>query len=423
MIEPGPRMEQTVVLNNEQTEHRGVLIIDGDDFCRGFIKEIIALQGFPVETATDIGQALGKLNAQRFELIIVDVSESTNTGETLAKLRAAAPDSAVVITTAEPRVEDAVESLKNGAEDYLAKPLDGDTLKDSAIKAIKKSAKPRINPVLIEVSQHIPAEFRPISVINQTESSVIVLVERKNKYFAMKIMNRNDTVCDQGRLARFSREAKLMTSVSHPNIVKVIEYHCGADETPFILMEYVTGKSMTEEFINKLEIEERIELVGKIAAALWELHKRGIVHRDLKPGNILTTESGEPKLTDFGIAKIKDSSLTITKEILGSISYMAPESFKSSKESDFKSDIFSFGILAYEILTGEKPFKGDDVNQVMHAIQTGKPLRPSAVMPSIPRYVEDVLAKMMEKKPEKRYVNMAQAALDLGPPRTPGRVK
>ena len=162
-----------------------------------------------------------------------------------------------------------------------------------------------------------------------------------------------------------------------------------------------------------MNLEGKLSLIKKIGSAIWEVHKHGIVHRDIKPANILMTGQGEPKLTDFGIARIKDSSLTMTREVLGSPNYMSPEAFVSSRDIDSRSDIFSFGVVSYYILTGERAFVGKNINQIMHAIQAHKPLKPSEINPEIPERIDDILAGMLDKDPEHRFQNMAEVIMQI----------
>jgi len=135
------------------------------------------------------------------------------------------------------------------------------------------------------------------------------------------------------------------------------------------------------------------------------VHKFGVLHRDVKPSNILVTDDYVAKLSDFGIAKISDSSLTLTHEVLGSPAYMPPETFKRNCTIDNRSDIFSLGILAYELITGVKPFQGETVSEMMNAIQKSKPKEPRKLVTDLPMPVQDILEKMLPKNPEERFKN------------------
>ncbi|OGV56402.1 MAG: hypothetical protein A2X49_07770 [Lentisphaerae bacterium GWF2_52_8] len=175
-------------------------------------------------------------------------------------------------------------------------------------------------------------------------------------------------------------------------------------------MEYVPGRPLTD-YIKKnesLSIDQKLYIIAQVASALAVVHKFGVLHRDVKPSNILVTESIQAKLSDFGIARISDSSLTMTHEVLGSPAYMTPESFDSRRPIDNRSDIFSLGILSYELITGTKPFQGETVGEMMAAIQHSRPKEPRKILPSISPAVQDILGNMLQKQPEDRYQSAAK---------------
>ena len=134
----------------------------------------------------------------------------------------------------------------------------------------------------------------------------------------------------------------------------------------------------------------------------------GILHRDIKPENIIARDDNSVTITDFGICRTLNSDLTITREIMGSPAYMSPESFDSAKNLDRRSDIFSLGVVSYELLTGAKPFHGQTVFQILDAIREKKPLSPLKVNPALPSWVQDFLAKMINKNPDSRFSSASQ---------------
>jgi serine/threonine-protein kinase len=175
-------------------------------------------------------------------------------------------------------------------------------------------------------------------------------------------------------------------------------------DMPYILMEYIQGKSLIDCIKENLfSLEQKLFIVKQIAAALAIVHKFGVLHRDVKPSNILVTENHTVKLTDFGIAKVSDSSLTMTHEVLGSPAYMPPETFTANKLIDTRSDIFSLGILFYELVTGVKPFHGETVTEMMNAIQNARPVEPLKIVPDLPEDIQKIMGKMLRKNPEKRF--------------------
>jgi eukaryotic-like serine/threonine-protein kinase len=215
-------------------------------------------------------------------------------------------------------------------------------------------------------------------------------------------------------LKRFEREAKSLAQLNHPNIVKVTDF--GEFEgQPYLVMPYLEGGSLKEliESRGVIPWQEAIRFILPIAHALDYAHQRNTIHRDVKPSNILITDSGEPVLTDFGVAKIIDEESTLdltgTGATLGTPAYMAPEQV-ISKTVDYRADIYSLGVVIYEMVTGRKPFQADTPMAVLFK-HASEPLpRPTEFVPELPDRVEQVLIKALAKKPDDRYPDMAAFA-------------
>ena len=212
-------------------------------------------------------------------------------------------------------------------------------------------------------------------------------------------------------LKRFEREARALAKLSHPNILKVLDYgeHQGA---PYIVMEYLPGGTLKEKLAGRnLPWKESIRLLLPIAQALAYAHSEGIVHRDIKPSNILITQSGEPMLSDFGIAKIiegeKTSELTGTGAGIGTPDYMAPE--QGMGQADERADIYALGVVLYQMVTGHIPFHADTPMAVLLKKNTEPLPRPTQYVRDLPGGVENVLVKALARDPENRY----QTARDL----------
>jgi serine/threonine-protein kinase len=210
---------------------------------------------------------------------------------------------------------------------------------------------------------------------------------------------------------RFFREAESAGLLTHPNIVTI--YDAGEEhDLAYIAMEYIQGGDLEEytEQDKLLPLRETLSIISDVAGALDFAHSKGIVHRDIKPANIMRlTETREIKVTDFGIARITASSKTKTGIIMGTPSYMSPEQI-SGKKVDGRSDIFSLGVVMFEMLAGEKPFKGDDITVLMY--QVAKERHPSIrdINPHVPQVVERIIDKALEKDQEARY----QTAGEMG---------
>lgn len=230
---------------------------------------------------------------------------------------------------------------------------------------------------------------------------------RLERNVALKII-RAGQVDAPGFLQRFEREAKALAQMSHPNIVKVLDFGDYEDQL-YLVMEYLPGGTLKEKMGAQVSYQEAARLLIPMTKALRYAHTRKIVHRDIKPANILLTESGQPMLSDFGIAKILESDeavdLTGTGVGIGTPEYMAPEQ-ALGKEIDHRVDIYALGIVLYELLTGRKPFEADTPVAVVLK-QISEPLpRPSEFVSTIPEFVEQVIFKSLAKKPEDRFQDM-----------------
>ncbi len=213
---------------------------------------------------------------------------------------------------------------------------------------------------------------------------------------------------------RFFREAESAGSLTHPNIVTIFD--AGEEhDLAYIAMEFLEGGDL-EEYIKKdniLPLREILSIVADVANALDYAHGKGIVHRDIKPANIMRlTETKEVKVTDFGIARITSSSKTKTGIVLGTPSYMSPEQI-AGKKVDGRSDIFSLGVVLFEMLVGDKPFKGEDITTLMYKIAREKQPSIRSIDHRVPQVVETIINKALEKEIGKRYQKASQMAEHL----------
>jgi TonB family protein len=216
-------------------------------------------------------------------------------------------------------------------------------------------------------------------------------------------------------LERFYHEARISGTLSHPNIVTLFDI---GEELgiPFLAMEYVEGEtiaSILERGI-KFDPERVIGLVSQIAAAIDYAHSRGVIHRDIKPSNLILAEGDRVKVTDFGIAKLVDAEMTQSGALLGTPSYMSPEQAMGDK-LDGRSDIFSLGICAFEMLSGEQPFPGNNVTSILYKLVHVDPVEPANLELNglVPQKWHEVFGKVLAKKPDDRYQTASQFVQDL----------
>lgn len=214
--------------------------------------------------------------------------------------------------------------------------------------------------------------------------------------------------------ARFYQEAKAAGHLNHPNIVTIHDLGESGD-VAYIAMELMEGRELqvVMDGVHRLSTEEVLNIAIQVATGLFYAHQRGIVHRDIKPSNIMLLGDSHVKIADFGIAKM-DSSLWATKTgiIMGSPLYMSPEQVMG-QTVDARSDIFSLGIVLYQMLTGKLPFYGENANSVMYQIVNDQPPKPSSLNPDVSELLDDIVSRCLAKNPDDRYKNASELADDL----------
>ncbi len=230
---------------------------------------------------------------------------------------------------------------------------------------------------------------------------------------AIKIL-KDEYLNNEEFIRRFKNESKAIAMLSHPNIVKVYDVSFG-DMIQYIVMEYIDGITL-KEYIDRqgiIEWKDVLHLTTQVLRALQHAHESGIVHRDIKPQNIMLLQDGTIKVTDFGIARFSDKATrTMTDQAIGSVHYIAPEQARGDV-TDGKTDIYSVGVMLYEMLTGKLPFEGESAVTVALMQLQSTPKRPREVNPSIPVGLEQITMRAMEKQPSKRYTSAAEMLSDI----------
>jgi serine/threonine protein kinase/Tfp pilus assembly protein PilF len=212
---------------------------------------------------------------------------------------------------------------------------------------------------------------------------------------------------------RFIWEAQAAAALDHPNICAVYEVE-GQEGHVYIAMAYIDGKSLKEKVAKEpLKIGEALDVAIQVAEGLDEAHNKGIIHRDIKPANVMLTDNGQVKIMDFGLAKLESADdLTKTSAVMGTVAYMSPEQ-SLGKRVDFRTDIWSFGCLLYEILAGQNPFQGGHEQAVFRAIVEGDPPPIASLRNDIPVKLEKILEKCLQKNPRNRYPSAGILIEDL----------
>ena len=237
---------------------------------------------------------------------------------------------------------------------------------------------------------------------------------RLHRFVAIKILKR-DLAADAEFRRRFHEEAQAVAMLSHPNIVTLYDVSKG-DDLDYIVMELIDGitlKQYMQKKQGRLNWRESLYFITQIVRALGHAHSRGIIHRDIKPQNIMVLRDGSVKVADFGIARIMSAAqTTLTQEALGSVHYISPEQARGS-HIDARADIYSAGVVLYEMLTGRLPFDGDSPVSVAIQHINAKPIAPREILPDIPVGLEEITMKAMAPDPDNRYLSADDMLADL----------
>ncbi len=233
-----------------------------------------------------------------------------------------------------------------------------------------------------------------------------------NQKVAVKVFERED----ENMLRRFIREARVMASLQHEHLVPIIDSgqcQIQGDERYYIVMPFFEGGTLRARIRRSpLSLQEACQILQSIAGALDYIHGQGIVHRDIKASNILLNANGDVYLTDFGIARLSTDAtqLTSTGDVLGTVDYVAPELFEEHRRADARSDLYSLGVLLYEMVTGRLPFTAESQLVVVSMHLNTRPPSPRSIIPTLSSQVERVLNKALEKRPEQRYASATEMA-------------
>jgi serine/threonine protein kinase len=233
-----------------------------------------------------------------------------------------------------------------------------------------------------------------------------------DRIVALKFLPKH-LLCDEESKQRFANEAKAASALDHPNIATIYEIDEVEDEC-FISMAYIEGQNLKQRIeLTPLKIDEAIGIAIQVADGLQEAHQKGIIHRDIKSANIMLTPKGQAKIMDFGLAKLAGQTrLTKTGATMGTFAYMSPEQAKGDK-ADHRADIWSLGVVIYEMITGQLPFKSEYEQAIVYSILNEEPEPMTGLRTGVPMELEQIVAKSLEKKKDDRYQHIEEMLVDL----------
>ena len=337
----------------------------------------------------------------------------------LALLLRAKPDLHVIVLAEHGGELSAVRVMKAGAGDYL--PLAKIT-RDGLLLAIaeagerRRAAAPDGDALMPPAHDPTPVKVPGYSIVKDIATSNFSSVflarsERLRRNVILKVMNRGTSARELDDAERFQREYEIISSISHRAIAEIYDF--GAEPAyQYLAMEYIPCGDLRDRLRNPLSVDESLYYLRSIAEALRVIHVFGILHRDLKPANVMLREDNSPVLIDFGLARrsIEDSDTTGAGQVLGSPYYISPEQSQGQRV-DARTDLYSLGVMFYEMLTGQRPYNGRSAMSIM-AQHVGSPVPtlPPAVAPQQP-----LLDRLMAKRPEDRYASADELLADLGP--------
>ena len=417
---------------NENVET--LLVVDDNEMNRDLLSRRLERKGYRVLTAADGMQALDVIAASAVDLVLLDVMMPGITG--LDVLRAVREKRSpielpVIMVTAKDESADIVQAFQMGANDYVTKPIDFPVvlarvqtqlrMKVGAARppAVPPGQAPPLHPPAVaevKTAAVLAGKYRIESKLGAGAFGVVYRATHMalDHPVAVKILQHNVLLSDDrsDALARFRREGISTCRVNHPNAVTVIDFGVTDNGVAYLVMELLDGKTLAEALKESgtMSPARCLEILAPICSVLEEAHASGVVHRDIKPANIfLHGVRGEEivKVLDFGIAKLvgsaSDEHATMTMEgsLLGTPAYMAPERV-ANKPYDGRADVYSVGVMLYQMLVGHPPFKAQDPVALAVQQMNATPPAPRDINPDVPSAVEAVVLEALVKDPEMR---------------------
>ena len=437
------------------SDERGCIIVaDDEEALRRALTRKLEKVGHTVHQASTGAEALALVETHAVDVVLTDITMPDMDGISLLRqVRDRKPDVPVLLMTGAPHVDTAVKAVEYGALEYLTKPFDLERLAGSVARAVKEHRAAVARRQLLDSAVRskggvsgprsaggspittgtvLGGRYRITEMLGAGGMGTVYAAEREDlgrmsvalKVLHPKLSDRPDL------LVRFRREAEVVATLQHPNIVNVIDFIAGDDGPTFLVMERLRGRTLAAAILDEQSLSERrvAFIAFQMLGALQAAHEKHVVHRDLKPENVFLTSVANiadvVKLLDFGIAKLADdaaSKLTDTGTVLGTPAYMAPE-YARGEKADALGDIYAVGCVMYEALARKQPFTAANYNALLFAIQEkeAQPLR--TIRPDVSEAMAAIIARAMSKNPKERF-QTATAMADALEPHLPAMRK
>ncbi|HAR65170.1 MAG TPA: hypothetical protein DCR55_03025 [Lentisphaeria bacterium] len=415
-----------------------ILLVDDRPENLFALEHLLASLGAEVVQANSGNEALTATLNHEFALILMDVQMPEMDGFEVAQYLRMAESTSVTpiifLTANSQTTEDECRGYASGAVDYILKPINEAALLSKVrifldlyrghqmLKRENESLERKLTntaTIIVDRPTKVLAGYSLLRTLGRGSIGTVYLAERDCKgvkrKFALKVLRNRlpDSLTDQ-LTQRFMREAEAASRVKSSHVVSIVDYGIAEDErVPYIVMERINGQSLKQLLAKrKIRLEESVCLLRQLASALKAIHEAGIFHRDIKPENIMIENENNAKVTDFGIAKLPESELTQTSHLMGTLPYMAPEQFASANIGA-QADLFSLGVMAYEMICGERPFQCDGLIDYSTAILHELPKSPREFVPDLPDILEYALARLLKKRADERYATASELLRDL----------
>jgi serine/threonine-protein kinase len=424
-----PGSTTTTDLTDNDVSKPRLLVVDDVPEMVSMLEIFCSRLGYDHVSADNGEDALKQLASSPIDLVITDLYMPGISGaDLLVKIRSDYPTIPVIVITGQPRVTAAVECMKSGASDFVTKPFDLNELSESIKTVLVETKRLQREAMLgrtkLAMTGLVIGNYRISELLGEGAMGSVFLAHRIDDSsadplpYALKVVKPRGNLSNRERQSyseRFLLEARAAASIDHRNVVDIIEYDTTPDtHIQYLVMSMLDGKPLRAYLKSaSLSVIDKTRILRQVAAAMTAIHEAGVIHRDIKPDNVIIGDDNHVTLVDFSVAKLPNSEIVTSSHIVGSPAYLSPDVFNGD-DLDHRADIFSFGVLAYELYLGRRPFPDcDSLARYEHVLNNDRPLRPRVLLPSFPLELEVILGKALKKDREERYQSSGEIVRDF----------